>query len=67
MKPHVCPLCGGDGVNVDVFIGVWDCLPCKGTGVVWEPEMPHCELDYSYHVDSTAGPLIHSKPTEEDS
>lgn len=38
MKPHVCPKCNGDGRFKDPrYTADVQCLPCKGSGIVWEP------------------------------
>jgi DnaJ-class molecular chaperone len=47
-KPHVCPVCGGNGIVPNRFYvqtsGAWvttditpeKCRTCDGTGVIWE-------------------------------
>lgn len=32
MKPHVCPKCEGEAIRMSL------CEPCKGAGIVWEPQ-----------------------------
>lgn len=41
MKPHVCPLCHGEGRVLDLATSqgtVKTCRPCEGRGIVWEQD-----------------------------
>ncbi len=76
MKPHVCPLCHGEGevvaTGVDgstVEVKTRPCPPCKGTGIVWGMEpvyIPSVWVDEP--PDSATDRVItYSDHTEEDS
>lgn len=32
-KPHACPLCKGTGEGI--LMGIRNCIPCEGKGIVW--------------------------------
>jgi hypothetical protein len=41
-KPHVCPLCGGEGtrtVSRGTAVNTETCHACDGRGIVWEPDI----------------------------
>ena len=68
MKPHICPVCRGNGLVPNGFYsqtqGTWlttdatpeMCRTCRATGIVWEPEDDNDEWQKLLKMDFTVLP-----------
>lgn len=68
MKPHKCPCCDGTGkvsrppwIAGDQYIwsgtscGLYSCLTCNGTGIVWENKENEFPKGTNHFAEDTAG------------